>query len=345
MIALTAVRGVIRKGAPEVTLKGDPTAAPSPVVFAVFRGGKRIAERVLTWPTDFAFDGEPGEGRARLPDTAALEPFAGIKPEASGKGLKRGPEWQLVRLFPSTRAEFEAAWYKRKGRLPDRETLQFSARQVTAHYPLDEADRAIAAVVQGYAAIDLADAGLMEEAAGALRRQIDRMEGVPATGLLRTDGVHQTASMYMALWQVLLSLGRFDEVVTALDDYIAHLRTHQSPFGRVVFNGCCSMLLRTDIHARRGEVEAARALASACGRYYVENMLNLEQKSQWFKETRRAHDASGMALEIVERLEAKKPALSPAVVLEAAHRLFDPRAAEALSRRYETFCAAQRAAA
>ncbi|RZJ97545.1 MAG: hypothetical protein EON88_02680 [Brevundimonas sp.] len=345
MIALKAVRGVIRKGAPEVVLQGDPAATPTPVVFGLFRGGKRIGERTLTWPGDFAFDGEPGVGRARLPDTVSLEPFAGIKAEVGGKTVKRGEDWQLVRLYPSTREEFETAWYKRKGRLADRETLQFSARQVTAHYPLDEADRAIAAVVQGYAAMDLDDAGLMEEAVGALSRQIARMEGVPATGLLRTDGVHQTASMYMALWQVLLYLGRYDDFVGAMDAYIAHLRTHESPFGRVVFNGCCSMLLRTDIHARRGEANAARDLAAECGRYYVRNMLNLEQKSQWFKETRRAHDASGMALEIVERLEAKKPALSPAVVLEAAHRLFDARAAQVLTRRYATFCAAQGAAA
>lgn len=345
MTELKAVRGVIRKGGPEVALQGDPAAAPTPVVFGLFRAGKRIGERTLTWPGDFAFDGQPGVGRARLPDTASLEPFAGVKAEAAGKALKRGEDWQLVRLFPSTREEFETAWYKRKGRLSDRETLQFSARQVTAHYPLDEADRAIAAVVQGYAAMDLDDAGLMAEAVDALRAQIGRMDGVPATGLLRTDGVHQTASMYMALWQVLLYLGRFDEIVTTLDDYIAHMRSHRSPFGRVVFNGCCSMLLRTDIHARRGEVEAARALASECGRYYVQNMLNLEQKSQWFKETRRAHDASGMALEIVERLEAKKPAFTPAVVLEAAHRLFDARAAQVLTRRYESFCAAQGAAA
>lgn len=152
--------------------------------------------------------------------------------------VKYGEDYFAQNLFFRSKRDFERGFFVRRRRTRDDATLLFCAEQLMLHYTLSPAHRAVAAVVYGYRAIDLADRW---RAAKALAAIDDAFEGAAALGVTRhprTDRDHLFQSLQMARWQLQVFL--LDEIglMQTLVAAIARTAGLEQPLAINSYNGC-----------------------------------------------------------------------------------------------------------
>lgn len=162
--------------------------------------------------------------------------------------VEYGEDYFAQQLFFRTKREFERGFFIRRRRAKDEATLLFCAEQLIDHYRLSAAHRAVAAVVYGYRAIDLADRWRGSRALSAVDDAFEAAGALESTRHPRTDRDHLLQSLQMARWQLQVFL--LDELGLMRTLVAAVLRTTklEQPLAINTYNGCrmymvCGFLL------------------------------------------------------------------------------------------------------
>jgi hypothetical protein len=336
----TAPYGWIRRGRPHVAVRGPRDVAETEIRFALYRGKSRAGVISLMWPTDFAFNDPetPDEGVSVLDAFSSFKPISAIQPELGGEVVPTGRFWGLVRMYATSQKDFIRIFFRRRTRTQDRETQLFAARQILDHYDKDQSHRCVAAVVQGYRAIDLGDLEAQKVAARQLAAELKAAPELPLTGNPRTDREHLTVSMGFTLWQLYLAAGNYKAFLAQLDDTVAFLKSVDLPFPGIILNGCSTLFARAFVHLIQGQPDEAQALARFNAEFYCKHLPRLPKKAIWFKENLHSLQCVAMGLEMNERIRADLKPFSATTVIATANRVNHEPAREVLAANFSRFC-------
>ena len=332
---LTAAKSVIREDRPVVALDGD-RAATHAVRFRFLRGKEEIGAVALSWPDDFRFKGDDGRGRATLQAATQFEPYTEVRTEVDGQDVRHRPEWGLNRLYAISDDDFEAIFFRARDRTPDKETQHFAVRQITDFYRLNHSHRAVAAVIQGYRAIDLGTPALTEAAVAAVRRELETADDLPESWRARLDGVHLKASLRSVLWQLLLFRGEGDAVIAELDVMVAELKAAHEPLPYISINGCPAILVRAQLMLAEGRSEEASELGFWNADFYLSCLNRLKRRRKLWQELIPPYRLVMTSMDLAQRVVDKEEPLSPRTVLSEAMRVeADQPSAETMLQNYE----------
>jgi len=209
---------------------------------------------------------------------------------------------------------------------------------VLEHYNKNPSHRAVAAVIQGYRAVDLKDLEAQKIAARHLAGEIKAASRMELTGDPRTDREHLTVSMSFTLWQLYLSAGNNRAFMDTLDETVAYLKSVDMPFPGIILNGCSTIFVRAYLHLVQGNTEAAVELAEFNAEFYCKHLPRLPRKAIWFKENTHSLDCVALGLQMKERLRDGLKPFSATTVIKAANRVNYPPAVAVLDERFGHVC-------
>lgn len=314
-MALQVLQGAIRKGEPFVRLIEAGELTPRRVTFRFNRAGQTVGELSRRWPQDFE------DGGVRLAGAQAFEPYASVDAYVEGERLPRPVQWELKNLYAEDEEAFEAIFFRARDRPADPETQFFAATQICDHYQVNESHRCVAAVIQGYRAIDLLEKKFTSKAVASLRAQLLQASALPVSWRPRLDGVHLAASMYAVLWQLHLLVGEGDAATAQLDEMIAYVRGVEAPLATIVINACPAMLVRAHLLLAEGRKEEAIELCYFNADFYVSCLQRLKRLRKLFKEMMAPHTTVMLALDLAERAKRGDKGLDDSQIMNSGLRV------------------------
>lgn len=213
----------------------DPTELK---ISFLFVDGTRL-EHAATYPGDFT---EPAPWQATRGEAQVLAlplpleeangtvPLRRVEVSSDGNEIEFSRFWDLDRLFPTDRKEFES-WMFRKVHRPKGEgTLVFLTRQILDHYDLNIGDRCAAAVIYAYRAMEMMDAEMTARAISVSRQLIEEADSLPENDHPRRGRQLLRSSLFTVLWQLYLSVDDKDSLMATLKAYSGEvLRNEEAP--------------------------------------------------------------------------------------------------------------------
>lgn len=316
-----AVSGVVRADQLDIVLRHADTA-PRTVHFdfCVASGAVRVTR---AWPEDFEItevEGEP-HGRIRLPWALAEGPFGAVDVLGDeDRAYERGDAYDLHALCAFTAEEGLAYYFTKPTRPQDAETQFFVGRQNRDHYFADGGHRKFISVFFGYRALDMGGADRLQEAVDWIEAERGSDYWV-ITDHLRTDSLHQSMSSLMALWHLDLALGRYDSVVSRLDEAIAIMRGITDFQAYYAYNGCRMMLLKAYLLLLEGRQDEASELCEFNLHFYKHCCMQAIMRPILFKEMREPHHAVYLGLELHQGVLLKRRLMAGEPIFKAVNRV------------------------
>jgi hypothetical protein len=342
---LSAAKAFIREGKPVVVMQGD-RATPATVRFRFMRGAEEAGAVELGWPRSFRHKGDAsGIGRATLQDTDAFQPYTEVKVEVDGQPVKPQADWGLTRLYALNDDDFEGIFFRARDRTPDKETQHFATRQITHFYTLNASHRAVAAVIQGYRAIDLGRPELTEAAIAAVRKELETAHELPESWRARLDGVHLTASLRSVLWQILLFRDEGAAMIRELDILVDYLKSAVDPLPYIAINGCPAILVRAHMLLAEGRRDEAAELGFWNADFYLGCLTRLKKRRKFWQELVPPYRLAMTSIDLAERIvdQVDEPLSDETVIVEAMRVESDQPSARVMVRNYEALVATLRA--
>lgn len=314
-MALQVLQGAIRKEEPFIRLTETGDSVPQSVTFRFHRAGETVGELTRLWPQEFE------DGEIQLAGAQAFEPYASVDVYVGGKRLPRPEQWELRKLYAVDEEAFEGIFFRARDRPADPETQFFAAAQICDHYQVNESHRCVAAVIQGYRAIDLCEKKFTNRAIASLKAQLSRVHALPVSWRPRLDGVHLAASMHAVLWQLQLLVGDGDAATGQLDEMIAYVRGVHAPLATIVINACPAMLVRAHLLLAEGRKEEAIELCYFNADFYVSCLQRLKRLRKLFKEMMAPHTTVMLALDLAERAKRGDKGLDDSQIMSSGLRV------------------------